>query len=106
MTIVAYMNSKNGFISKENKNPDYNVPLCKFEWQPLCDLPTDRRMCVILAKMTGNEDSPTELVFSGPFTGLVHGTQVWIDEVTSIPIEVLGDNVYWFELPETIKRKS
>jgi len=24
---VAYMNSKNGFISKENKNVEYNIPL-------------------------------------------------------------------------------
>lgn len=24
---VAWMNSRNGFICKENKNPDYNVPL-------------------------------------------------------------------------------
>lgn len=100
MTIVAYMNSKNGFISKDNKNPDYNVPLCKFEWQPLCDLPTDRSMRVTIAKIKGGE-------FSIPVTGLVHGTQLWIDELTSIPIDKLGpDDVYWFELPETIKRKS
>lgn len=25
-TPVAWMNSRNGFICKENKNPDYNVP--------------------------------------------------------------------------------
>ena len=24
---VAWMSSRNGFICKENKNPDYNVPL-------------------------------------------------------------------------------
>ena len=24
---IAWMNSRNGFICKENKNPDYNVPL-------------------------------------------------------------------------------
>ena len=24
---VAWMNSRNGFICKENKNPEYNVPL-------------------------------------------------------------------------------
>lgn len=24
---VAYQSSRNGFISKENKNPDYNLPL-------------------------------------------------------------------------------
>ena len=27
--IVAYMSSRNGFISKENKNPEYNIPLVK-----------------------------------------------------------------------------
>ena len=25
---VAWMSSRNGFICKENKNPDYNIPLC------------------------------------------------------------------------------
>lgn len=24
---IAWMNSRNGFICKDNKNPDYNVPL-------------------------------------------------------------------------------
>ena len=26
-TVVAYQSSRNGFICKENKNPDYNLPL-------------------------------------------------------------------------------
>ena len=26
---VAYMSSRNGFMSKENKNPEYNIPLVK-----------------------------------------------------------------------------
>ena len=26
---VAYISSRNGFISKENKNPEYNIPLVK-----------------------------------------------------------------------------
>ena len=28
---VAWMNSRNGFICKENKNPDYNVPLKRLD---------------------------------------------------------------------------
>lgn len=27
--VVAYMSSRNGFIAKENKNPEYNIQLVK-----------------------------------------------------------------------------
>lgn len=30
-TPVAYQSTRNGFIAKENKNPEYNTPLYKFD---------------------------------------------------------------------------